>query len=199
MMRRLLMLSAAGLLAAGLGMVPAAAHAASCPTDDTCSTAGYYPNLAMNNWSGTNTKVYAYAEGKTNEDFGTEPIDRCNGGDTVTVSPSFCPFTDHSMDTALQGHLITQTLYAAASQPYCVGVNNTSSENAVLLGCNDVLTGTGGGLWTVYVVAGNDSLVSLGCTNFNDQWCQLDGNAASSQDYFATQQQSEATFWTPLP
>jgi hypothetical protein len=197
-MRRLLALAAAVLLAAGLGLAtaPEAAHAASCPADDTCSTGGVYPNLAMNNWSGSNTKVYAYAEGKTNEDFGTEPIDRCGGSYKVT---STCPFSDHSMDSALLGHDITQTLYAGGSQAYCVGVDNTTNTDAVLLGCNDPSTGTGGGLWTVFVVAGNDSLVSLGCTNYNDSWCQLDGNAASSQDYFALSSQVQATYWTPLP
>lgn len=193
-MRRLIILCVMSVVAA-LGVAVPAAHAASCPTDDTCAFAGLYPNLAMNNWSGGG-KVYAYAEGKTNENFGTETINRCSGGDKVT---STCPFTDHSMDSALIGHLITQTVYAGGSQGVCVGVNNITNSQAVLLGCNDPSTGTGGGLWTVFVVAGNNSLVSLGCTNYNDSWCQLDGNAASSQDYFAESSEIEATYWEPLP
>ena len=192
-MRRLLALAAAAVLSAGLGLAAAPAHAASCPLLDTCGVAGLNGNgNAMNNWS-LGGNVYSYRSGVSNEGFSDETINRCGGGDKVT---STCPFTSTSDDSALKGKLIIQVVYTGGSTAKCVGTTDPSYD-ADLTGCNNPSTGTGGGTYTVFVVAGNDSLVSSGCTNDNSgTWCQLEQGTGSTTDYFAGK--GGATEWANL-
>ena len=82
MVRRLLaLIIPVLLLTGGAAAATAPAHAAAL---DVCGVAGENGNGdCMNDWS-LSGNVYAYASGKTNEDFGAVTIDRCGGGDTVT-------------------------------------------------------------------------------------------------------------------
>jgi len=194
-MRRLMMLAAAAVLAASAGTAATwtPAQAASCPSGETCGVAGYNGNGdAMNAWFG-GPNVYAYANGKsTNENFLDSTVDRCGGGDKVT---STCPFTLHSDDSSLLGKRIVQVIYAGGTGS-CVG-SSDPTQDADLVGCNDPETGTGGGVDTVMVVAGNNTLVSVGCTNGNSGvWCQLDQGPGSATDFF--QGLSNATEWANL-
>lgn len=143
---------------------------------------------AMNNWFGMGA-VYQYTANKGNEDFAGQDIGRCGGGASVT---STCPFTQTGKDNALLGNQIIQIYYESDSDG-CIGVN--SSVDPGLERCNSVSNGSGGGLWTVFVIANNDSLVSVGATNGTGDWVQLDGNGTSNRLSF-DEGETNPTVWS---
>jgi hypothetical protein len=178
------------LLLGLMGTTAGTAYATTCPNGEICGTAGYNGNgNAMNDWNGGGN-VYAYRNGVSNENFLDETINRCSGGTQVT---STCPFTNTGDDNALRGKFIVQIVYAGGNTAKCVGSSSPAGD-ANLVGCNNPSTGTGGGVDSVYVVAGNNTLVSVGCTNGNGgTWCQLEQGSASTTDFF--QGFSNATEW----
>jgi hypothetical protein len=168
---KILALAASALLVAGIGAVNAApAHAAQ---QQICTVGGVNNNGdCMNNWFG-NGQVYAYLPNKSNEDFSSEPVDRCGGKAVVT---STCPFSNTSMDVALENAGIIQIVYGNGAG--CVA-DPSDSGYASVGTCNSQATGTGGSFASVWVDARNGSLVSVGWTNQEGAWWQLNSNGGS--------------------
>jgi hypothetical protein len=195
-MKRLPVLAASALLLAGLGTAAAIAPAAHASSGEITADGGINGNGdALNNWF-TKGNVYSYTAGKSNEAFNAQYVGRCNGNEVTAT----CPFTSTSKDEALINDPIVQLIYNEFSNGNtCVGGStNGGGAIAVLDGCNSVVTGTGGGLWTVFVEAGNDTLVSVGATNSGGTWYQLQGATTSSQVTFNADG-SNATEWDAPP
>lgn len=193
-MKRLWALAAAAVLSASLGMLTTTT--AAYASTGICGTAGVNSGLCMNNWFDDNTEVYAYTSGKSNEDFGAFTIDKCSGSYFVT---STCPFTNTSMDVALEGKEIVQLEYVGGTELYCVGDAPKDSMAYLSNPCNTPSTGTGGAYGSAFVVAGNDSLVDIGWTNTNGVWMQLDSSTSGDQDYFNSGGPGGPTQWSNLP
>jgi len=160
-------------------------------SNETCATAGYGSGECMNNFSGGGY-VEGYPAGNSNEVFIAQGIDRCGGGEVVT---STCPFTNHSMDTALKGDPIFQ-IQAKNDSGVIQGCTADIYDNAlVTLGsCNSLTTGTGGSFATVLVQAPNFSLVDVGWTNDEGSWYQLNSNGFENyMGYFNT---GSPSVWT---
>jgi hypothetical protein len=147
-----------GFITGGLATLALASIAFAAPAyaqgTNICGLGG--TGYCMNDWGngGQNNAVEMYYGGYSNDYFYTEPVDACNGGDTVTGS---CPFQSSTMDGNLAGDLIVQVVYAnsGAGDGLCVGT--ASSGDAILTGCNNTTTGTGGGDGTLMVAATGSS------------------------------------------
>jgi hypothetical protein len=125
----------ATLALAGIA-VAAPAHA---QETELCGLGG--TGYCMNDWGngGQNNAVNMYDGGYSNDTFFLQPVDACDGGDAVTAD---CPFSDTTFDGHLveDGALIVQVVYVNG---LCVGT--ASNGDAILTGCNNTATGTGGG------------------------------------------------------
>jgi hypothetical protein len=190
MRRQITALAAAGVLAASLSV--AASWPAQAAAGEICATAGQDSGVCMNNWFGEDNVVYGYTPGKSNEAFVFEPLARCSGSDGVTAT---CPFADTSKDVALEGALIGQIYYNGGGTP-CIG--DPGKEGGVDLAtkyCNGS-NGTGGAYGSLFVIAGNDSLVSVGFTNSDGIWVQLLSEGSSQELGFDAA--VSATEWSGL-
>jgi hypothetical protein len=178
-------------LSAGSQAMSSAAHAQQT-FFAICTDGGLNNNGdCLNNWN-DDGNVYEYTAGASNEEFGWETIDRCGGGFTVT---STCPFTDTSMDVALEGAEIMQIAWISGEGTIGGCVSDPDKTGAAVLGtCNAISTGSGGSFASVFVLARNGSLVDLGWTNAEDTWVQAESNGSGSQISFYPGG-SDATEW----
>jgi hypothetical protein len=187
--RKILALAASALLVAVTGLASTAPANAS--QQQICTDGGVNNNGdCMNNWFGEGP-VYAYLPNKSNEAFYYVNEFRCGSSDVVT---STCPFTNQSMDSALLNHAIIQIPYQS-EQDGCVS-DPSESGSASLDGCNNDSTGTGGAFASIWVIAGNGSLVSVGWTNLEGEWYQLNSLGGSEQ-LGIYPDGSNATEWNP--
>jgi hypothetical protein len=157
---------------------------------ETCEIGGQNNNGdCMNDWFGNTGRVYEYTAFKTNEDFEGEPVQRCGTGSAGYMVTSTCPFTDHSKDMALLGKPIYQIVHFddGGTQEGCISDDSNWDGNAIInVNCNQTTyPGTGGGNGSLFVAAGNSSLVDVGWTNRDGgPWVQLESNGGSHQDQF---------------
>lgn len=195
-------LAVAGTVAlfAGISTVPlfVSPPASAGSLSETCEIGGQNNNGdCMNDWFG-NGPVYEYTAFKSNEDFQGQAVQRCGTGSAGYMVTPTCPFTDHSKDMALLGKPIYQIVHfdeTGNNVIGCVGDSSTWSGVAIIVGCNQVAyPGTGGGNGSIFVAAGNSSLVDVGWTNRGGgPWIQLESNGHSYQDSFYSS--SDPTEW----
>jgi hypothetical protein len=171
-------MTAATLLVLG-GVIAAAGTAHAYPAEDTCGTSGTGSGYCMNDWNGNSGHVYGYTAGATNENFQARPLYRCGGGTVVT---STCPFSDHSMDSALSGQPIIEIHHITDGLTDVGCVADPSMTGLATIGnCNYGTGGTGGSFASVFVVARNGSLVDVGWTNNHGAWVQINSNGDKAQ------------------
>jgi hypothetical protein len=197
-------LAVAGSLAlfAGISSVPllVSPSASAGSLSETCEIGGQNNNGdCLNDWFGSSNQVYEYTAFKSNEDFEGQPVQRCGTGNAGYMVTPTCPFTDHSKDMALLGKPIYQIVHfddTGNEQVGCVGSSSTWSPLAsISVTCNQATyPGTGGSNGTIFVAAGNSSLVDVGWTNRGGgPWIQLESNGHSAQDSFYSS--SDPTEW----
>lgn len=99
--------------------------------------------LCLQRNGGTGTKITNQPAANVAKQNITEPfLNICNGGHKVIVSPTFCPFKNHSLDTRWKGANIREICFAELSG--CVGLNGSLTVNQPKSG------GTG----TTWIVSG---------------------------------------------
>ena len=187
-----LALAAAAVLATGVSV--AASWPAQAAAGEICATAGQDSGVCMNNWFDEDNAVYGYTPGKSNEGFTFEPLARCSGSDSVTAT---CPFTDTSRDTALRGALIGQVYYSGGGAAPCVGDPDKSGTAYMATSYCNNSSGVNGAYGSLFVIAGNGSLVSVGFTNDDGNWVQM-LSYGSSQQMGYNAAGSNATEWSGL-
>lgn len=147
-------------------LMATAAHAS--PATEDCDWNGS-PLFCLNDWSGSGSIAsYQYGSAQNNNFYYQPVYGRCVAGSDRTTTG--CPFPGVGA-----GHLIFQVVYANNGQ--CMGTV-TGGGNAgvgVLTGCNNVNTGYGGGVGTIYA----NSLG--GCPSgtagwYNSYWSNADGS-----------------------
>lgn len=125
-------------LAMATGATPAFAQTQICGNGGT----GY----CLNDWNGlgAGNPIKMFNGNNSHEDFWIQPIGRCGGSSTGTLT---CPFNDHNLDGILGGTIV-QIRYANTS--LCVAAN-TANGQAVMGACNGTGNGSGGDTGTVFV------------------------------------------------
>jgi len=202
---KLLAAASALLLVSGIGVVSTLTATPAHATQQEICDFSQPNDYCLNDWfnggpSGSGTNIKMYTNGKGNEDFAEQAIERCSG--TVVVQYT-CPFADFNVDDDFLGDPVVQLTYDGGGSHGCVGL--TSAGYTQLLGCNSTTSGSGGGFGTAWVDDGDGHLISVGETNAcplqncgdMSNYCALIGGSFESQAFANVCDDSE-DLWTGL-
>lgn len=129
------------VLAVPIGSAPSAR----ADNGDFCNSRG----LCLNDWNNDQTgPVKGAQEGITNEYFVWQPVTRCGNGQVSAAKE--CPFNDSHFNQEYNGSTIGQIFYDPSGGLQCVGVGDQQGDT-VLVGCNNVSNGMGGGIGTIFI------------------------------------------------
>lgn len=164
-------LTAVLLAAGGVLVLTPSAHAQSTQICDSASE-------CLNAWSG-GPYVKTYSPNVSNDNFGEQAVaGRCRAGSALTTAG--CPFAN-----VPAGLPIIQVRYDNASNE-CVGDLNGSSGDAhaaVNTGCNNTVTGSGGGYGTLFIVNTSSSGCPSGNLFVNVHWSSNWNSQVGNLDY----------------